>query len=76
MKNEALEERIGQLIAETVNAAINSQLEPEQAIACFGFASKILMQRVAAGGGAKLDAHMAFAKGLAQMTELKAMSYN
>ncbi len=75
MKDNALEGRIGQLVAEAVNAALNSQLGIEQAIACFGLASKILMQQ-AAVDVATLDPHTAFAKGLAQMADIKAGGYH
>lgn len=76
MKTEVMEPRLAQLLAETVSAAAGSQLELEQVIACFGLASKLLMDDAVSRGAAKLDPHTAFAKGLAQLADIQPAAYH
>ena len=75
MNNDTLAPSLTDLATKVVSTAIDSGLTTEQAIACFGLASKILMESAAASGG-KIDPHTAFAKGLAQFKDIQATAYH
>lgn len=67
MSDESREDRMVRLVAQAVSAAVDSGMSTVDVIACFGMASKILLQQPGIGAASMPDPHIAFAKGIAEM---------